>query len=94
MEGVEREETKAQWLVLFLEYLYRERGLRGAKEASATMSALRYFWTKEGRGSGFFAAALVTVAKKGARRSTEEVKGRAELKEERVILPICPEIVI
>ena len=80
LEGAEREETKAQWLVLFLEYLYRERGLRGAKEASATMSALRYFWTKEGRGSGFFAAALVTAAKKGARRSTEEVRGRAELK--------------
>ena len=94
LEGAEREETKAQWLVLFLEYLYRERGLRGAKEASATMSALRYFWTKEGRGSGFFAAALVTAAKKGARRSTEEVRGRAELKEERAILPICPEIVM
>ena len=94
LDNLSTDEGKGKWMAMFIAYLHEVLGIRGKKTVHAVLTGVRFHWKKTGRSDSFFASSLLSQVAKGARRTTEELRERAEEEESERMLPAFIEMMM
>jgi hypothetical protein len=93
LERVESQNGKAQRVVLFMAYLYMSEGLRD-EQIKRMVTGLTYMLEVRGLDASFMHLAVVSRGRAATSRSSEECRVYEEKRSDRVILPVCLDIVL
>ena len=83
---------KAQRVVLFMAYLYMHEGM-GDEQFRRAVSSVAVMFESAGTESEFFKLAIVSRGRKASTRSNEECVEKENMRADKVILPVCLDIV-
>ena len=94
LENVAGGEAKVKWLILFVSYLKKTRGVPDAKSISGVLAGLKFMWKCRCLDCDFFASKALAQARQGARMTTDEMREAAWEAEQTKILPAIVEMLI
>ena len=93
MEKMDNQHEKAQRIVLFMAYLYMNEGLRD-EQIKRAVTSVSYMFEVTGGDTSFIDLAMVSRGRSATSRSVEECRAYEEVRGEKVILPLCLDIVL
>ena len=84
---------KAQRVVLFMAYLYMNDGMRD-EQIKRSVTGVAYMFEIKGFDAEFFNLAIVSRGRKASLRSVEECVVQEKVRTDKVIVPVCLDIVL
>lgn len=93
LDNVGDQHGKAERVVLFMAYLYMHEGLRD-EQIKKAVTSVTFMFESAGYDSSFINLAIVSRGRKASARSNEECTEKDKERADRVILPVCLDIVL
>ena len=93
LEKMDGQHEKAQRIVLFMAHLYMSEGLRD-EQIKRAITSVSYMFEVAGRDASFIDLAMVSRGRAATSRTTEECRAFEVVRGNRVILPLCLDIVL
>ena len=93
LENIKNQQEKATRIVLFMAYLYMHEGLRD-EQIKKAVTCVSYMFETEGIDSDFMNLAVVARGRKASARTNAECVEKEKERADRVILPVCLDIVL
>lgn len=92
LEKVGHDYERAKRVVLFMAYLYEEKGLR-EEQINKAITCMAYQFSVAGAPTGFFTSAIISRGRKAGVRNTAEARALEEKRMEAVKLPVFLDLV-